>query len=214
MDELDRVFQRDDVLLLRRVDQIDHGGQRGRLARAGRPRHQDQAVLPERQRLHHLGETELLEGADLSRDDPEDGALAVPLVEDVDAEPRVLSDLDREVQVSLLLEYPPLIVVEDLVDHLVDLVPAEGAVLDGSELAVEPHERQRSGGQVEVGPSTILGQYQQLGDVHGSLRSINSRRNAGVRGTASTVRLSPRRCTSTTPRVRASNGPRRSIVAR
>jgi hypothetical protein len=63
---------------------------------------------PERQRLHDLGKAELLERPDLRGNDPENGAFAVPLVEHIHAEPRMLSDLDGEVQVPLLLEQPPL----------------------------------------------------------------------------------------------------------
>ena len=58
--------------------------------------------------------------------DAEDGPLAVPLVEHVDAEPGHLADLDGEVEVAVLLEQPPLVVVQDLVDHPVDAVPGEG----------------------------------------------------------------------------------------
>ena len=46
VDELDRVFERDDVVSLRAVDLVEHGGERGRLARAGRAGDEHQARFP------------------------------------------------------------------------------------------------------------------------------------------------------------------------
>jgi hypothetical protein len=45
VEELYRVLDGDDVVILRLVDQVDDGRQRGALAGAGRPRHEDDAVL-------------------------------------------------------------------------------------------------------------------------------------------------------------------------
>src|SRR5581483_2523339 len=214
VDELDRVLQGDDVLLLGRVHEVDHGRQRGRLPRAGRPGDQHQPVLAEGQALDDVGEPELLERSDLGGDDPEDGPLAVPLVEHVDAEPGHVGDLDREVEVPVLLEQAPLVVVEDVVDHPVHLVPAQDAVVDRRQLAVEAHHRRRPRREVQVGAVALLGLDQKLGDVHGSLRSRSSRRSAGVRGSASSAPPGSRWRASTTPRVSASSGPRSSAVAR
>ena len=44
--ELDRVFDRDDVVIDVVVDVVDHRRQRGRLARTGRTGHQDQPARP------------------------------------------------------------------------------------------------------------------------------------------------------------------------
>ena len=43
---LDRVFQRDDVAVVVDVEEVDHGGEAGRLAGAGGPGDQQQAARP------------------------------------------------------------------------------------------------------------------------------------------------------------------------
>jgi hypothetical protein len=53
-DELDRVFQRQDVARLLLVAQVEHRRQRRRLARAGRADHQDQAALLHDDFLQHV----------------------------------------------------------------------------------------------------------------------------------------------------------------
>ena len=85
--ELDRILDGEDVLGARLVDQIDDGGERGRLARAGRAGDQHDAGLQrgdigERRRQLQLGD-----GRDRRRDDAHDDRERAALPEDVDAEP-------------------------------------------------------------------------------------------------------------------------------
>ena len=44
VNELDRIFDRDDVILAVVVDMVDHRGKSGALARSGWPGHQDQPL--------------------------------------------------------------------------------------------------------------------------------------------------------------------------
>ena len=55
--ELDRVFDRDDVVIDVLVDIVDHRGQRRALARAGRAGDQEQPARPHDQTLEHIGGT-------------------------------------------------------------------------------------------------------------------------------------------------------------
>ena len=84
--ELDRVLDREDVALHAAVDVIDHGRERGRLARAGLAGHQDQAVVGAAHLPHRLGHLQLIEGQRLGRNGAEHRAHAVQLAHDVDAE--------------------------------------------------------------------------------------------------------------------------------
>ena len=54
VDVLDRVLDGDDVGVARLVEEVDHRGQRGRLAGAGRPGHQHEPVVHLRQALDGL----------------------------------------------------------------------------------------------------------------------------------------------------------------
>src|SRR5436190_2094377 len=75
--ELDRVLDRDDVVLAVLVGVVDDGGQRGGLAGAGRPRHQDQALVQHGRFLEERRQPEVVGGQHLGRDLAEDGAAAV-----------------------------------------------------------------------------------------------------------------------------------------
>ena len=97
--ELDRIFDRDDVILARPVDVIDHRAQRRRFSRAGRPGDEHQPLVQFAQLQDVRRQTELLGGQDLRRDDAEDRAGSAPIGEDVRPETRQPEDLIREVRV-------------------------------------------------------------------------------------------------------------------
>src|SRR2546430_2016304 len=84
--ELDRVFDREDVLGALAVDLVDQGRQRRRLAGPGRPGDQDEATRLLGQRMQGGRDPELLEGLDVGRDQPEGGAEGAALEENVDTE--------------------------------------------------------------------------------------------------------------------------------
>ena len=64
--ELDRVLDREDVILALLVDQVDHRGERGRLARAGRAGHQHEAARLAGELGQHGRQPERLEAEDLA----------------------------------------------------------------------------------------------------------------------------------------------------
>ena len=78
---LDRVLDRHHVRLARGVDVVDHRGERGALAAAGRAGDQHQAALFLRDPLQHRRQAELVDGLDLGRDDAEDEADGAALLE-------------------------------------------------------------------------------------------------------------------------------------
>ena len=99
VDELDRILDRDDVILARLVDVVDHRAQRRRLARAGRAGDEHQPLVQLAQLQDVRRQAELLGGQDLRRDDAEHRARALAIGEDVRAEPRQAGDLVGEVGV-------------------------------------------------------------------------------------------------------------------
>src|SRR5262245_47789215 len=86
VEELDRVLDGDDVELLLDVDPVEHRGERRRLARAGRPRHEDQAPGFLAERLDDRRQTQLPEAQDLVRDLPVYAGHGAALVEVVGPE--------------------------------------------------------------------------------------------------------------------------------
>src|SRR2546426_9302474 len=104
VDELDRILHRDDVSLQLLVDLVDHRGERSALPGAGGPRDEHQAARPLGQLRHDLGETQVVERADVERNLPDDERHAATLLEAVAAEPRQVLDPEREVELVLGLE--------------------------------------------------------------------------------------------------------------
>ena len=81
VNELDRVLDGEDVIVPLGVDLVDHGGQRGGLARAGRPGHQHQPARLVAQLADHRRQTQLVERLDLKGNETEDGRGRAALVE-------------------------------------------------------------------------------------------------------------------------------------
>jgi hypothetical protein len=86
MQELDRILDGQDMVRGGLVAVVDHGGERGRLSRAGRPHHEDQAALQHDQLLEDLGHAQILELRHLGRDVAQHHRGIPALIEDVDAE--------------------------------------------------------------------------------------------------------------------------------
>src|SRR5262249_2458992 len=88
VEELDRILDRHDVLGARPVDLVDKRSERRRLTRTGRPGDEDEAARLLGERVEHRRQTELVEGADLARDETERRPDRAALEEGVNAEAR------------------------------------------------------------------------------------------------------------------------------
>ena len=76
VEELDRVFDRDDVTVPCSVDVPDDRGERGRLARSGRPRAEDQAPMLLGEQRDALGKAEVAKDRDVAWDQAEGEEIA------------------------------------------------------------------------------------------------------------------------------------------
>ena len=104
VEELDGVFDGDDVVSLRLVDEVDDGGQRRGLARARRARHQHDAVLQVGDLLQDGRQVEVRPLRRRVGDDAHDDGVRAALHEDVDAEAREARGTEREVGRAELLK--------------------------------------------------------------------------------------------------------------
>ena len=86
VEELDRVFDGDDVDRPRLIHVADHGGKRGGLAVARRADDEDQSPLLFGEHLDGGGRAELIEGGDLQRDRPHHDGERAALAIDIHAE--------------------------------------------------------------------------------------------------------------------------------
>ena len=159
--ELYGVLDREDVPLLAHVDVVDHRGQRRRLARAGLPRDEDEAIVDLAQIHHGFGELELGGGTRLRGDGPEHRSHAVELAHDVDPEPGHVRYAVGEIRAVLGLEPLDRQFRHDLVQGRLDHVGGERFGGQRLELAVLAHARRVARDEVQVGAVLI----QHLGQI-------------------------------------------------
>ncbi len=151
MEELDRVLDGDDVDATVAVDVVEHRRERGRFAGAGDARDQHHAARLERHLLEHLGEHQLLDGADLVRDGPEGKGQGPALLIDVGSEPADTRHADGEVGFLLLGEFLDLARRHDLLGEVLQLLGADRLHRKGLEIAVHPHRRGTADLEQQVG---------------------------------------------------------------
>jgi hypothetical protein len=167
---LDRVLDRDDVLVPLGVDLVDHRRERGRLARARRSGHKHEPARLLRQVRDHLRQSQLVEGLDLVRNRAEGAGHVAALHEDVGAEARELLHAEREVELVRLLEAVLLRVGEHRVAELLGLGRRQRRHPQRMELAVDSELRRGTGGDVKVRGALLDHRLQQLVHVrHGGL---------------------------------------------
>ena len=104
VDVLDGVLDGEDVQRARLVDASDDGCQGGRLSRAGRAGHQDQATGEPGHPLGHRRQPKLFEVRDVGGDHPERQRHLAPLVERAATKPGPVEPGEREVDVLMLVE--------------------------------------------------------------------------------------------------------------
>src|SRR4051794_26639544 len=102
--ELDRVLDREDVLVARLVDPVDQRGKRGRLPRTGRAGDEHEPARLRSELIEALRHAELLERADPGGDQTKGSPDARPLEVGVDAEAGEARDRIGEVKLPFRLE--------------------------------------------------------------------------------------------------------------
>ncbi len=167
VEELDRVLDRHDVLGPGRVDVVDHRGERRRLARAGRPGHEDEAARLLADLLEDGRQEEVADREDAGRDDAADHSDRPALLEDVAAEPPEPRHRVRDVDLEVVLELFLLPRGHDRERHRDRVFLHEALeVHERGQLAVDPDDRVRADLQVEVGRLPLDRDLEQVVDVH------------------------------------------------
>src|SRR5262249_29130571 len=102
--ELDRVFNRDQVIGARRVDAVDHRRERSRLTGTGGTRDANEAALIFANLVEDNRKIQFFDGANLRGNDAKDHADVAALLEHVDAEAAKTGDAVRHVKLGGLLK--------------------------------------------------------------------------------------------------------------
>ncbi len=171
---LDRVLDRDDVLVTRRVDVIDHRRQRRGLARAGRPGDEDEAAGLGGERGQDLRKSELAEVLVDGRNPSECHAHCAALPERIDPEaPDCPVVAVGEVGLVGLLEGSPDVVGHDLLEVALDVDLIERHEVGRLEITVDANDRRQADLQVEIrrlrlrrGAEECVDRGQRLGHGH------------------------------------------------
>ena len=125
VEELDRILDRHHVRLARVVDVVDHRRQRRALAAAGRARDQHEAALFLGDGLEHLRQAQLVDRADLHRDDAKHQPDRAALLEHVAAEAAEPGHAVGEVDFLRVLEFLALLRRHDRRAHRDDVFVVE-----------------------------------------------------------------------------------------
>jgi hypothetical protein len=107
VNELDRVLNRDDVVVARSVDVVDHRAQRRRLAGTSRPGDQHEALAQLAERQDVLRQAKLVGGQDLRGNDAKHCARTSAIDERVGAKARQVRNLVGEVGIVTSAEFFP-----------------------------------------------------------------------------------------------------------
>ena len=159
--ELDRVLDRNDVVLAELVGVVDDGGERRGLAAARRSGEQDQSFVQQRGPLDDGRKPQLIRRVHLGRNLPEHRPATVLLVEEIAPEARHARNLVPEVDVAGLLVLFDLQLGGDLIEHRLQRVVLQHLVLDPLHIPVKPDNRLLSGRQVQVGGPLIEHQLKE-----------------------------------------------------
>ena len=151
VEELDRVLDRDYVVVAIGVDQVDEAGEGSRLSGPGGTGYQHESLRQVSQLADRPGKPKVVRALDLVRDDAVDTSWALAVLEQVAAEAAQPRDLIGEIGVVGLLELLEFPFGRDLeqraqgglcVKHLVSLYLHE--------ISVDTHHRFRARSDVEV----------------------------------------------------------------
>ncbi len=167
--ELDRVLDRDDVLLPAAVDRVDHRREGRRLTRAGRAGHEDEPAVLLGEAAHPVRKAELREARDLLRDEAEGERDRAALAIAVHAEAAQALGEVRRVELArgiemLTLGGSPL---GHEREHGLEVGLGQEAFLHGSQSPVDTGHRRRSDLQVHVAAAELDQTCEKAVQVHG-----------------------------------------------
>src|SRR5678816_442525 len=168
--EFDRVLDGHDVFRSRGVDVVDHRGQRGRFARTGGARAQDQAAPLLGNRLEDRRQQEILEGMDLHGNDAKHQPDRAALLEDVATKAAEPGNGIGDVQLVVVLELLLLAAAHDAEGHRDGVLLHQALELhQGKQVAVNSNDGVAADLEMEVGRPTFAGNLEQVINVHVTL---------------------------------------------
>ena len=134
--KLNRVFDSQNMCGLGFVDVVDHRCQRGRFAGAGRAGYQYQPARVVGDFLENTRRAQVFQRQHGTRNGTENGGGAAVGGECVDTETGDVGQLEREVDLQILLEQFALVVVHNRSNHVADFFGGHFGQVDAADVAV------------------------------------------------------------------------------
>ncbi len=160
---LDRILERDHMVIHRVVHVVDHAGQGGRLATAGGAGDQEQAARPIEQLLDRFGwQPELLEGQEQVGDLPQHHRDVATLLEDRDAESSLGAKGEPEVRPAHFLQLLLVPLGSDTLHQTHHVVGFESLGFEFDHAAVETDDGRLLGGEMQIADPLADHRLEQL----------------------------------------------------
>jgi len=152
MQELDRIFDSDDVAGTLAVDAVNHGRECARFARTGRSGHQDQSPLFLADFLHDRRKIEPFQRRNNKCNRAEDHRHRTALAVDADPEAPQPRDGIRQVDFKIFLKHAPLTIIHHRLGGIGNKVRRQTrGVGNRVQTAINPYDRRQPGLDVNIG---------------------------------------------------------------
>jgi len=169
VEKLDGVLDGDHVLFAFAVDLVQHGGERGRLARSRWSGDEHQPTRFVTQALHHQRQAKSVETLDFPGNGTEDRADSTPLIENVAAEARQVLQAKGKVQLQVFFKAVLLRIRQHAVGQRFRIRGGQRRHIERAKLSVHAHARRAVRGDVEVTAphfDHLLQQFAQCNSSH------------------------------------------------
>ncbi len=175
VDNLDRVFEGDDMQSPIAVQLVEQCRQGAGLAAPGRPTNEDQAIAALRNSLKHIPKVEFIECGDMPRNQAKGGRRAMQLAKQIQPKAPQHRQFQRKVQLITLGPLSALAFIQHGRHALGQGSRAQGRQCHALQLAIQAQHRYLARRQVQVGSPRIHGPGQQFGHIHETPQRPSSR---------------------------------------
>ena len=183
--KLDRILDRDDVVIVGFVDEVDQARERGAFARAGGARHEKQATRPLGHLLADFRYTQLLRSEHLVGDLPEHHGDRALLLEHAHAETGQVFEGEAEVAATLFGQLRLASLGRDRFHQAVGVVGGEHLGVLGRHGAAHAKHGGQAHRDVDVAHASLHGRRQKLVDLDRAHRLLGHREGIMVAVAAS-----------------------------
>src|SRR3989344_2656636 len=149
------IFHSHNVLSTCLIDALDHGGERGAFPCSRRTCEEDEPLLEETEISYLLRETDIFRSGNTLGNETSDQTRERPFVVAVHTETCAVFECVGDIDFTLLLKFPELLLSQDLLHHSLHLRPRELRFPLSSEFSVDAEKHRRTDGQVHIGSACL-----------------------------------------------------------